>query len=139
MLSFSSILHEKEALEARSGMDAEQRAAVQAELRIYTGQLEQIQTQLQTLEGSQTDADQRVSNLTDTMNTIRTEKAALDAERTTAMGHIADLRVLRAAAEGDRDKKLADIDSIQAEINVLEEEIKNQQTHRKTMRNRSIP
>ena len=42
----------------------------------------------------------------------RSDKAALDAERTTAQSHITDLRVLQSAAENDRNRKLADMEAI---------------------------
>ena len=118
---------ELDGLKNKENADNRQRATLQAELDVYTTQLEQVIQELQSLEGSQNEADQRFSGVTEQANAIREEKAALEAERTTAQSHIADLRVLRAAAEGDRDKKLADIDSIQKEIQVLEEEILRQQ------------
>ena len=62
-----------------------------------------------------------VAQITDKMNTIRSDKAALDAERATAQSHITDLRVLQAAAEGDRNKKLADMDAIADEIRRLQQ------------------
>ena len=60
------------------------------------------------------------------MNDIRSDTAALDAERTTAQGHITDLRILQAAAEGDRDKKLADMEAISREIESLNAQIEAQ-------------
>ncbi len=118
---------ELEALRSRSRSDKEQRAAVQAELNIFTAQLAETEKTLASLEGSQTDTDRAVAGITDSMNAIRTDKAALEAERTTANSHIADLRILQAAAQGDRDKKLADMDMIREEIRRLEEEISRQE------------
>jgi len=46
---------------------------------------------------------------------LRTEMAALEAEKLTAQSHIADLRILHAAAQGDRNRKLQDIDLIRAD------------------------
>ena len=117
---------EQESLHNRSQLDKQQRAALEAEIRIYRGQLEQTRQGLASLEGSQTDAENAVAKITDSMNRVRSEKAALEAERTTAQSHITDLRLLRTAAEGDKDKKLADIESIRREIEGLEAQIAQQ-------------
>lgn len=122
-----SASRELEILEERNRSDGQQRASLLAQLQIYETQLQDTRTRIAQLEGSQTDADKRVASITDNMNAIRTEKAALEAERTTATSHIADLRILQAAAEGDRSKKLADIDAIRNEIRLLQEEISMQQ------------
>ncbi len=123
-----SASRELKTLEERNCTDGQQRAALQAELRVYENQLQDTRTRIAQLEGSQTDADKRVAGISDSMNAIRTEKAALEAERATATSHIADLRILQAAAEGDRSKKLADIDGIRNEIKLLQEEISLQQS-----------
>ena len=115
------------ALQERLRTNREQRAALQAELKVYRDQLAQTDASIAALEGSQTDADRAVAGITDAMNAIRTEKAALEAEKTTANSHITDLRLLQAAAQGDRDKKLADIDAIRDEIRRLEDEIRRQE------------
>ena len=114
---------ERESLQARAQQDKEQRAAIQAEVRVYRTQLEETRLGLKSLEGSQTDADKAVADITDKMNGIRSDKAALEAERTTAQNHITDLRILQAAAEGDREKKLQDMDAISREIEKLNGEI----------------
>ena len=117
---------EQESLHNRSQLDKQQRAALEAEIRIYRGQLEQTRQGLATLEGSQTDAEAAVAKITDSMNRVRSDKAALEAERTTAQSHITDLRMLQVAAEGDKDKKLADIESIRREIESLEAQVAQQ-------------
>ena len=117
---------ERDALKERNQQDKEQRSAIQAEVRVYRTQLEEIRLGLKSLEGSQTEADTAVAGITDKMNTIRSDKAALDAERTTAQSHIADLRILQTAAEGDREKKLADMDAIRQEIENLQQQIAQQ-------------
>ena len=111
----------------RGQLDKQQRAAVEAELRVYHGDLAQTRQTIASLEGSQTDADTAVANITDKMNTLRSDKAALEAERTTAQSHISDLRLLLSAAEGDRNKKLADIAAIRGEIQRLQEQITQQE------------
>ena len=117
---------EQDALKERTRQDKEQRAAIQAEVRVYRTQLEETRQSLKTLEGSQTDAEKTVAAITDEMNDIRSDKAALDAERTTAQSHITDLKILQAAAEGDREKKLADMDDIRLEIESLNRQIAQQ-------------
>ena len=118
---------ERESLKERTLQDKQQKAAIQAEVRVYRTQLEETRLSLKTLEGSQTDADKLVADVTDKMNTIRSDRAALEAERTTAQSHITDLRILQTAAEGDREKKLQDMDGISREIERLNAEILQQQ------------
>ena len=117
---------ERDSLKERVQQDKEQRSAIQAEVRVYRTQLEETRLSLKALEGSQTDADTAVAAVTDKMNAIRSDKAALDAERTTAQSHIVDLRILQTAAEGDRDKKLADLEAIAREIENLNQQIDQQ-------------
>ena len=121
---------ELEALEKRTHSDREQMAALEGEIRVYQAQLDKTRQDIANLEGSQTDTDQKLAGVTQKMNTVRTDKAAMEAERTTAMSHIADLRVLRTAAEGDRERKLADIDGIRSEIAYLNEQIRQQQNRK---------
>ena len=117
---------ERDSLKDRTQQDKQQGAAIQAEVRIYRTQLEETRVQLRNLEGSQTDAEKSVAAITDKMNHIRSDKAALDAERTTAQSHIVDLKILRSAAEGDREKKLADMERITCEIESLNQQIAQQ-------------
>ena len=120
---------EMENLQKRQTSDREQQAAIRAQITVFADQLTQTRQQIAQLEGSQTEADKAVAGITDQMNGLRTESAALEAEKTTANAHIADLRVLQAATEGDKNRKLADIDAIRADNSRLEEEIR-QQKHR---------
>ena len=117
---------ERDSLKERAQQDKQQSAAIQAEVRIYRTQLEETRVQLKNLEGSQTDAEKTVAGITEKMNHIRSDKAALDAERTTAQSHIVDLKILRSAAEGDREKKLADMERIHCEIESLNQQIAQQ-------------
>jgi len=114
----------------RNQKDREQYTALKAQLQVFDKELAQTRLEIAALEGSQTDADQQVARVTEAMNGIRQETAALEAERLTAQGHVADLRVLQTAAEGERDRKLADIDGIHAEIDLLEEQIRQQQARK---------
>ena len=117
---------ELENLEKRDAADREQLAAIRAQVGVFTEQLSQTRERISALEGTQSEADKATSVITDQMNALRTESAALEAERTTANAHIADLRVLQAAAEGDKSRKLSDIDAIAAENVRLQEEIQRQ-------------
>ena len=121
-----SARREEEEFTRREREEERQRSVLQAQMEVFSTQLAQTKESLAALEQNQTEADSRVAAITDSMNAIRAEKAALEAECVTAQGHINDLRVLQAAAEGDRDRKLADIDSIREEIKLLEAEIARQ-------------
>jgi chromosome segregation protein len=118
-----SALREQEALESRTHHDRERFAAQQAKIQVYTEQLTQTRATLASLEGSQTEAAQATTQLTDRMTALKTEEAALAAERQTAQAHIEDLRSLRSAMEGDKEKKLLLIDTIRADNARLEGEM----------------
>jgi len=123
---------ELESISKRQSSDREQQAVIRAQIDIFTAQLTETRQKLSDLEGTQQDADRAVAAITDQMNLIRTDGAALEAERTTAMGHISDLRELRAATEGDKNRKLADIDAIRQDNSRLEEEISQQLLRQET-------
>ncbi len=125
---------ELEALEARRMAETQQRATLQGQIQVFEAQLAKTRQSLSQLEGSQTQADQAVAGITDRMTAIRTENAALEAERTTARNHVADLRALQAAAELERQKKLSDVGSIEEEIRALEAQIQEAQQRREENR-----
>ncbi len=118
-----SARREQENLEIRTRNDRERYAAQQAKIQVYTEQLAQTRSTLATLEGTQTEAAQATTALTDRMTALKTEEAALDAERHTAQTHIEDLKTLRAAMDGDREKKLLLIETITADNSRLANEI----------------
>jgi len=122
--ALSSARREKEALDSRANGDRERYAAQQAKLQVYTAQLEQTKNQIATLEGSQQESSEAMSKITDRMTALKTEEAALEAEKNTAVNHIADLQALRSDMEGDREKKLALADAIRQDNVRLENEIK---------------
>ena len=126
--AYNAALQEMEALARRSQLDKEQQAGIRAQIRLFNDQLTQTRQELELLEGSQVDAEEQVAKITDRITAIRTEIAAMEAERDAAQSHIADLRVLASAAEGDREKKLQDIELIRKDIVRLQEEIKSLQT-----------
>ncbi len=116
------------ALEERNRTDRERFAAQQAKVQVYNRQLTQTRQTIAQLEGSQTEAAQATAEITERMTALRTEEAALDAERHTADAHIRDLQQLRSAMEGDRDSKQALIAAIREETARLEAEIQALQT-----------
>ena len=121
--AYNAALQEMEALERRNQLDKEQQAGIRAQIRLFNDQLTQTRQELELLEGSQVDAEEQVAKITDRITAIRTEIAAMEAERDAAQSHIADLRVLASAAEGDREKKLQDIELIRQDIVRLQGEI----------------
>ena len=119
----TSAQKERDALNQRSDSDRERYTAQQAKIQVYTQQLAETRQALAQLEGSQTEADAASNAITETMTQRKTEEAALDAERSTALAHIADLQGLRTAMEGDREKKEALMASIREDNLRLEQEI----------------
>jgi len=114
---------ELESLKARDTSDRERLAANQAKNQVFTRQLIETKLELEKLEGSQNEAAMATAQITEQMTELRTVAAALEAEASTAKSHIADLQGLRAAMEGDREKKLALIDAISEENLRLQQEI----------------
>ena len=102
-----SARRELESLRSRENTDRERFAAQQAKIQVFTAQLAETRQSIASLEGTQTDAANATAQITERMTELKTEEAALDAERQTAQAHILDLKELRGAMEGDREKKLA--------------------------------
>ncbi len=115
---------ERDSLHQRENSDRTRLAAQEAKIQVFTQQLAETRQQLVSLEGSQSEAAEATAKLTDAMTANRTEAAALDAERTTALAHVADLQSLQGAMEGDRERKMALIEATREENCRLEEEIK---------------
>ena len=131
----SAAQKEQTALEQRDTLDRERLAADQAKSQIFTAQLAQTRQQIEMLESSQTEASEASAVITDEMTAVKTEAAAMEAERTTALNHIADLNNLRSAMEGDRERKNALIDAFRTDNARLEAEIavlKQRQTENDT-------
>ncbi len=121
--AMSAARRELDAYDQRDRADRERLAAGETKIRIYSQELAQVQLELQKLEGSQTEASEATAQITDRATALKTDAAALEAERSTALNHIEDLKGLRSAMDGDREKKLALIEAIRAESARLEEEI----------------
>ncbi len=119
----ASARRERDALNERDKTDRERYAAQQAKIQVYTQQLEETRLLIAELEGSQSEAAEAAASITEQATALKTEEAALDAERNTALNHIEDLKGLRDAMEGDREKKIALMETIQADSVRLEQEI----------------
>ncbi len=114
---------ERDALTGRERRDRERLAARQAGILMDTRQLEQTQQKLTQLEDCQSETAAATAVITDAMTACKTEEAALEAERSTALAHVADLQGLRGAMEGDREKKLSLIEMTEQDCHRLEAEI----------------
>ncbi len=114
---------ELESLRNRERMDRERIASDETKIKIYNRQLVEIRASLEALEGYQSEAALANSQMTDRMTALKTDAAALDAERVTALNHIDDLQQLQSSMEGDRAKKLALIDAIRDDNARLEREL----------------
>ena len=122
---------ELEGLSDREKADREQCALIRGTLSQMEREQAETAALLASLAGNQVDADASVEKITETMQQLRTDMAALDAERITAQNHIADLRALYVAAEGDRTRKLRDIDLIEEDTRRQEVLIAEQEEKRK--------
>ncbi|MBR4863216.1 MAG: chromosome segregation protein SMC [Oscillospiraceae bacterium] len=121
--AMASAGREKESLDTRDKLDRERYASQQAKIQIFTAQLEETRNTLAGLETSQQDTSRNISDITDRMTALKTEEAALQAEKNTAQTHVEDLRELCRDLEGDREKKLALVEAIEKETLRLEGEI----------------
>ena len=119
----ASAQREKDALNDRDRSDRERYAAQQAKIQVYSQQLSETRQMLGQLEGSQSETAEATAAITGRMTELKTEEAALDAERATALAHIEDMQGLRSAMEGDREKKIALMDAIREESRRLQQEI----------------
>ena len=119
----SSAQREKDSLKDRDRSDRERYAAQQAKIQVYSQQLTETREKLSQLEGSQTEAAEATASITESMTSLKTEEAALDAEGATARAHIEDLQSLRSAMEGDRQKKVALMNAIREDSARLEQEL----------------
>ena len=101
-----SAQREYDSLRERDKTDRERLSVQTGKIQSEERELSEIRAKLLTLEGSQTEAAQKANGITEEMTARKTEKAALEAEQSTAQAHMEDLRQLRTAMEGDREKKL---------------------------------
>ena len=120
----SSARREWESLEKRENADRERYTTQTTKLQVFQTQLEQTRNKIAALEDSQSESSATMANISEQLTQLRTDEAALEAERYTAQNHITDLEQLRGAMEGDREKKLALREAICAETARIEEEIR---------------
>ncbi len=118
-----SARREQESLQNRTQTDRERCAAQRAKLGVLSQQLTQCRSDIALLEGSQTETVEATAAVNDKITGLKTELAALEAERGTAQSHIEDLKSLRTAMEGDREKKLALANSIREDTQRLNGQI----------------
>ena len=118
-------------LDDRQRTDRERFAAQQAKIQVFSAQLADTRAQIASLEGSQSEIAAVTAQVTDRMTALKTEEAALTAERQTAETHIADLQSLRGAMEGDRAKKLALREAIVSDNVRLQQEITRLEEHQR--------
>ncbi len=118
-----STRREWQVLKQRESSDRERYAAQEAKYQVYAAELEQVRKGISALEGTQNQTSALIAELTDKMTALKTDEAALEAERNTGRNHTADLQQLQAALEGDKEKKLALAQAIEAETGRIQEEI----------------
>ena len=119
----NAAIRERDALNLRCNSDRERYVAQQTKIQVFTQQLEETKAALLVLESSQTEAAETTTVISGRMTQLKTEEAALDAERATALAHVDDLKQLRTAMEGDREKKVALMDAIRQDNIRLGKEI----------------
>ncbi len=114
---------ELDSLRQRERSDRERITATETKIGIFTVQLEQVRQSASALEGTQAEAETATARIADEMTALRTDAAALDAERMTALTHIEDMKKLQSDMQGEREKKLALIEVFRSDIQRLESEI----------------
>ena len=120
----SSARREWASLENRDRTDQERLSAQKAKLQVFSQQLQEVRGQIAALEGTQSEATESMAHITEEMTQLKTDEAALEAERHTAQLHLEDLKQLCADMAGDRDKKLILIASMEEENSRLQEQIR---------------
>ena len=106
---------ELDALRLRQKEDDQRLTACETKIQIYTAELAQVRISLESLEGSQSQVAEETATITEDMTGVTAQIAAMEAERSTAIAHVEDLKNLRASMEGDREKKLALADTFREE------------------------
>lgn len=119
----ASAQRELDAIQARHASDSQRLAAQQAKIQVYTQQLAQTNQMLTELEGQESETLDATNALTERMTHIKTESAAMEAERSTALVHIEDLKQLQQSLEGDRQQKLSVVEAMNADTVRLAEQI----------------
>jgi chromosome segregation protein len=105
---------EQRSITERLTTDGQRLASQQAKVQVFTVQLAETEAALASLEGEESETAARTNALTEQMTHLRTGSAAMEAERTTALGHVEDLRQLQISLEGDRLQKLSVVEAMEA-------------------------
>ena len=126
-----SAWRERENLQGRTQSDRERCAGQKGKCAMLTQQLAQCRADIALLEGSQTETVDATATVNDQITQLKTQVAALEAERGTARSHLEDLKNLRSAMEGDREKKLALVASIREDTQRLDGQIEELKSHQK--------
>ena len=126
-----SARRERESLQDRTQSDRERCAGQKGKCAMLIQQLAQCRADIAQLEGSQTETVDATAAVNDQITQLKTQVAALEAERGTALSHLEDLKNLRSAMEGDREKKLALVASIREDTKRLEDQIGELTAHQK--------
>ena len=106
---------EERAITERLTADGQRLAAQEAKVQVFTVQLAETEAALALLEGEESETARRTNEMTEAMTRLRTGSAAMEAERTTALGHVEDLQQLQQSLEGDRRQKLAVVEAMEAD------------------------
>ena len=106
---------EQQSITERLEGDRQRLAAQQAKVQVFTLQLSETEAALASLEGEESETAKRSEELTEQMTRLRTGSAAMEAERTTALGHVEDLLQLQRSLEGDRQQKMSVVESMEAD------------------------
>ena len=114
---------EQKSIRARLDTDRQRLAGQNAKIEVFRLQLAETTATLESLEGQESEAAKETNDLTEQMTQLKTDMAALEAERNTALAHIEDLKQLSAALEGDRLQKLSVVEAMNADTLRLEGEI----------------
>ncbi len=119
----ASAQRELDAITARQSADQQRLAAQQAKIQVFTQQLAQTNQSLAELEGQESETVQATNELSERMTRLKTESAAMEAERSTALAHVEDLKQLQLSLEGDRQQKLSVIEAMNADTSRLQQQI----------------
>ena len=131
----ASAQRELDALLARQSADQQRLAAQQAKIQVFTQQLAQTSQTLTELEGQESETVQATNDLSERMTLVKTQSAAMEAERSTALAHIEDLKQLQLSLEGDRRQKLSVVDAMNADTARLQEQIDDLKQRQEVNRN----
>ena len=115
---------EIDTLTAQIGTDERRRDALRRESEILEARERELSTSIEALSVDQNALSQEGSGLTDELTEKKMAVAGLNAEKLTAMETLRRLEELASAMEGDRSQKQELIDDLEAQMQTLEDRIK---------------